>query len=212
MNIALIGASGFIGSALLDEALSRGHQVTALVGRPERLAARPQLRSEKTDVQDAAALATQLKGHAAVISAFSGHAQADVLGYYLAGFRSIVQATKQAEVARLLVVGGAGSLEVAPGKLLIDTPQFPAAYKATAEGARQALQLLRDEPQLDWTMLSPSAMIAPGERSARFRLGSDELLVGADGQSRISVQDYAVAMLDEIEHPAHRRTRFTVGY
>lgn len=212
MNIALIGASGFIGSALLAEALSRGHQVSALVGRPERLQPQAQLRVLKTDVQDSAALAAQLRGQQAVISAFSGHAQDDVLGYYLKGFRSILQATKQADVGRLLVVGGAGSLEVAPGLQLIDTPEFPAAYKATAEGARQALQLLREEPHLDWTMLSPSLMIAPGERTGRFRLGRDQLLTAAGGDSRISVQDYAVAMLDELEHPAHRRERFTVGY
>jgi hypothetical protein len=212
MNIALIGASGFIGSALLAEALSRGHQVSALVSRPERLPPQAQLRVLKADVQDTAALAAQLKGHQAVISAFSGHAQDDVLGYYLKGFRSIVQATQQADVPRLLVVGGAGSLEVAPGLQLLDTPEFPAAYKATAEGARQALQLLREQPHLDWTMLSPSLMIAPGERTGRFRLGGDQLLTGADGASRISVQDYAVAMLDELEHPAHRRRRFTVGY
>jgi putative NADH-flavin reductase len=212
MNIALIGASGFIGSAVLAEALSRGHQVSALVGRPERLTAHTQLRALKADVQDSAALATQLKGHQAVITAFSGHAQTDVLGYYLKGFRSIVQATKQADVSRLLVVGGAGSLEVAPGVLLIDTPQFPEAYKATAEGARQALQLLREEPHLDWTLLSPSLMIVPGERTGRFRLGGDQLLFSAQGDSRISVQDYAMAMIDELEHPAHRRARFTVGY
>jgi putative NADH-flavin reductase len=212
MNIALIGASGFIGSALLAEALSRGHQISALVSRPERLPPQAQLRVLKADVQDTAALAAQLKGHQAVISAFSGHAQDDVLGYYLKGFRSIVQATQQADVPRLLVVGGAGSLEVAPGLQLLDTPEFPAAYKATAEGARQALQLLREQPHLDWTMLSPSLMIAPGERTGRFRLGGDQLLTGADGASRISVQDYAVAMLDELEHPAHRRSRFTVGY
>jgi putative NADH-flavin reductase len=212
MNIALIGASGFIGSALLAEALSRGHQVSALVGRPGRLQPQAQLRVLKADVQDSATLAAQLKGHQAVISAFSGHAQDDVLGYYLKGFRSILQATKQADVGRLLVVGGAGSLEVAPGLQLIDTPEFPAAYKATAEGARQALQLLREEPHLDWTMLSPSLMIAPGERTGRFRLGRDQLLTAAGGDSRISVQDYAVAMLDELERPAHRRERFTVGY
>jgi hypothetical protein len=212
MNIALIGASGFIGSALLGEALARGHEVSALVGRPERLAKRTHLRAIKADVQDGAALAAQLKGHQAVVSAFSGHAQTDVLGYYLSGFRSILQATKQADVPRLLVVGGAGSLEVAPGVLLIDTPEFPAAYKGTAEGARQALQLLREEEHLDWTMLSPSLMIVPGERTGQFRLGGDQLLFGAAGDSRISVQDYAVAMIDELEGPAHRRTRFTAGY
>lgn len=212
MNIALIGASGFIGSALLAEALARGHRVSGLVGRPERLAAHPQLQAMQTDVLDQATLARQLHGHEAVLSAFSGHAQADVLGYYLQGFRSILEATRAAGVPRLLVVGGAGSLEVAPALQLLDTPGFPAAYKGSAEGARQALNLLRTETALDWTLLSPSAEIAPGERTGRFRLGTDQLLSDAAGVSRISVQDYAVAMLDELERPAHSRRRFTVGY
>ncbi|WP_137895507.1 NAD(P)-dependent oxidoreductase [Ramlibacter sp. 2FC] len=212
MNIALIGASGFIGSALLAEALDRGHRVTALVGRPERLTPHPQLKAVKTDVLDQATLAGQLRGHDAVLSAFSGHAQPDVLGYYLQGFRAILEATRAAGAPRLLVVGGAGSLEVAPGVQLLDTPDFPAAYKASAEGARQALNLLRAETALDWTLLSPSAEIAPGERTGQFRLGTDQLLSDAGGNSRISVQDYAWAMLDEIERPAHSRRRFTVGY
>jgi putative NADH-flavin reductase len=212
MHIALIGASGFIGSALLKEALARGHQVTALVTRPERVPHAQGLRPLRADVNDTGALASQLAGHAAVLSAFSGHAQADVQGYYLQGMRSIIAATKRAGVPRLLVVGGAGSLEVAPGRQLLDTPEFPAAYRGTAEGARQALHLLRDEPTLDWTMLSPSAVIAPGQRTGRFRLGGDLLLVGADGASRISVEDYAAAFVDEMEKPAHSRRRFTVGY
>jgi putative NADH-flavin reductase len=212
MNIALIGAGGFIGSALLKEALSRGHRVTALVTRPEKLSPASGLEAVKADVQDTATLARQLAGHDVVASAFSGHAQADTQDYYLRGIRSIVAATRQAGVKRLLVVGGAGSLEVAPGVQLLDTPQFPSAYKATAEGARQALHLLRDEAGLDWTMLSPSAMIAPGERTGRFRLGRDQLLGNEAGESRISVEDYAVAFLDEVEKAAHSRQRFTVGY
>ncbi|MBX3654578.1 MAG: NAD(P)-dependent oxidoreductase [Ramlibacter sp.] len=212
MNIALIGASGFIGSALRQEALSRGHQVTALVTQPQKLAAQARLQVVKADVTDTAALTAQLKGHDAVLSAFSGHAQADTLGYYLRGFQSIVAAVKAAGVPRLLVVGGAGSLEVAAGVQLLDTPQFPEAYKPTAEGARQALGLLRQEASLDWTLLSPSALIAPGERTGQFRLGTDQLLTNAQGESRISVEDYAVAMLDELEKPAHSRRRFTVGY
>lgn len=212
MNIALIGASGFIGSALRQEALARGHRVTALVSQPAKLAPAPGLTAVKVDVNDTAALATALAGHDAVFSAFSGHAQADTLAYYLQGFRSVLAATRQAGVRRLLVVGGAGSLEVAPGLQLLDTPQFPEAYKATAEGARQALLLLRAERELDWTMLSPSAMIAPGERTGRFRLGGDQLLTDAEGNSRISVEDYAAAFIAELEQPAHARQRFTVGY
>jgi putative NADH-flavin reductase len=212
MNIALIGASGFVGSALLTEALSRGHQVTALVQNPARIAAQPQLAVVAVDVNDTAALAAQLAGRDAAISAFSGHAQADTLGYYVKGMRSVVAAAKQAGLPRLLVVGGAASLEVAPGRILLDTPEFPAAYKATAQGARDALLMLREETALNWTMLSPSAVLAPGPRTGRFRLGGEQLLVDADGKSHISVADYAVAMLDELEKPAHPRQRFTVGY
>ncbi|MBP6404913.1 MAG: NAD(P)-dependent oxidoreductase [Proteobacteria bacterium] len=212
MNIALIGASGFIGSALRTEALARGHQVTALVTHPAKLAATSGLTVVKADVNDTAALANRLKGFDAVLSAFSGHAQANTFDYYLAGFKSIVAALKQAGVPRLLVVGGAGSLYVAPGLQLLDTPQFPAEYKPTAEGARQALVLLQAEPTLNWTMLSPSAVIAPGERTGQFRLGQDQLLADAQGNSHISVQDYAVAFIDELEKPAHQRQRFTVGY
>ncbi|HYE35263.1 NAD(P)-dependent oxidoreductase [Methylocaldum sp.] len=212
MNIALIGASGFVGSALLREALARGHRVTALVLNPQKLQAQPNLAAVKVDVLDEAALADKLRGHDVVLSAFSGHAQSDVLGYYLRGIRSIIAAVKKADVPRLLVVGGAGSLEVAPGVQLIDTPQFPAEWKATAEGARQALQMLREEAELDWTMLSPSALLEPGQRTGKFRLDDDRLVVGVNGESRISLEDYAVAMIDELEKPAHSRRRFTVGY
>lgn len=212
MNIALIGASGFIGSALLAEALARGHSVTAIVTRPEKLAPSPRLVAVACDVQDSAALAASLQGHEAVLTAFSGHAQGDTEDYYLRGMRSIIAAAGQAKVPRLLVVGGAGSLEVAPGLQLLDTPEFPAMYKPTAEGARKALGLLKAEKSLEWTMLSPSAVIAPGERTGKFRLGGDQLLTGSDGASRISVQDYAMAMIDELEKPAHSGRRFTAGY
>ena len=212
MNIALIGASGFIGSALRNEALARGHTVTALVTNPARLPAQPGLTVVQADVHNTAALAAQLKGFDAVLSAFSGHAQANTFDYYLGGFKSIGAAANQAGVPRLLVVGGAGSLEVAPGVQLLDTPQFPAEYKPTAEGARQALALLKAEPALAWTMLSPSAIIAPGQRTGRFRLGQDQLLADAQGNSHVSVEDYAVAFINELEQPAHTGRRFTVGY
>lgn len=212
MNIVLIGATGFIGTALLNEALNRGHAVTALATRPEKLEARERLQAHKTDVMDVSALTAQLTGTDAVLSAFSGHAQGDVQAYYLAGVRNIIAAVKEARTPRLLVVGGAGSLEVAPGVQLLDTPGFPEAYRASAEGARQALNLLRGEASLDWTMLSPAAMISPGQRSGVFRLGGDQLLADAAGNSAISVEDYAVAMIDELEQPAHSRQRFTLAY
>lgn len=212
MKIALIGASGFIGSALLDEALARGHQVKALVTRPERLSARDGLDVEKSDVLDTTALIEQLRGVDVVLSAFSGHAQEDVYGYYMAGFDAILAATQAADVPRLLVVGGAASLEVAPGQLLLDSADFPAEYRASAEGAKAALERLRAQQTQAWTLLSPAAEIFPGERTGKFRLGGDSLLSDAEGRSRISVQDYAVAMLDELEEPRHPNRRFSVAY
>ena len=212
MKIALIGATGFIGSRLLNEALSRNHQVTALVSRPERVPSHPNVTAVRVDVLDQAALAAQFKRHDAVISAFSGHAQGDIYDYYLQGLRSIIEAVKQADVPSILVVGGAGSLEVAPGVQLVDTPGFPEQWKQSALGAREALNLLRQEPRLNWTMLSPAAHIEPGSRTGKFRLGTDQLLADAQGESRISLDDFAMAMIDELERPAHSRSRFTVGY
>ena len=212
MKVAIIGATGFVGSALLKEAVARGHAVTALVSNPGKVPDLGPVAAVQADVLAQDELASKLKGQDAVISAFSGHAQTDVLGYYLKGIASIIAAVKQSGGARLLLVGGAGGLEVAPGVQLIDTPQFPAQWKATAEGARQALALLRREPDLDWTVLAPSAHLEPGERTGRFRLGKDALLSDAAGHSHISLADYAAAMIDELEQPAHSRTRFTVGY
>lgn len=212
MKIAIIGATGFVGSALLKEAITRGHKVIALVSDPTKVPASDKVLAVQANVLAKDSLADRLKGHDAIISAFSGHAQADVLGYYVKGVQSIISASKAAKVARLLVVGGAGGLEVAPGVQLIDTPQFPAQWKDTAEGARQALNLLRDEQELDWTVLAPSAHLEPGERTGKFRIGKDQLLADSTGKSHISLEDYAAAMIDELEQPAHSRSRFTVGY
>ena len=211
MNIALIGASGFIGSALRKEALERGHRVTALVGNPSRIEPAPNLDVRRIDVLDTTALVEAIEGQDAVISAFSGHAQQDVRTAYVKGITSIIAAAKRAK-RRLLVVGGAGSLEASPGKQVVDDPAFPAQWKGSAEGARDALNLLRGERDLDWTMLSPSALISPGPRTGKYRLGTDQLLVGPNGKSEISTGDYAKAMIDELEKPAHSRRRFTVGY
>jgi uncharacterized protein len=212
MTIALIGASGYVGSAILHEALWRGHHVTAVVRNTAKLVAQPGLTAITADVLDTASLGDALAGHTAVISAFSGHSQAQIREYYVSGLRSIIAAVKQASVPRLLVVGGAGSLDVAPGVQLVDTPHFPAQWKQTAEGARDGLRLLREEQELEWTMLSPSALLERGMRTGKFRLGTDQLLVDAAGESYISLEDYAVAMIDELERPTHSRQRFTVGY
>lgn len=213
MKLALIGATGYVGAALLEEALNRGHQVTALVRHPEKLAPRAGLTAIKADVHDSASLAEQLRGHDAVLSAFNpGWGEADIREQFIAGSKSIMAATKAAGVQRLLVVGGAGSLYVAPGQQLIDSAGFPAEYKEGAEGARQALNLLREESDLQWTFLSPAAHLEPGPRTGQFRLGGEELLL-KDGQpGHISVADLAVALLDETEQPQHLRQRFTLAY
>lgn len=214
MRIALIGATGQIGQHILNEALNRGHEVTAILRDPGKLPVRERLRAVQGDVYDTAALATRLKGLDAVISAFNpGWGDADLPAKQIRGTDSVIAATKEAGVRRLLVVGGAGSLKV-PGTEtdVVDTPDFPADWKAAAGAVRETLKHLRTETALDWTFLSPAALIEPGERTGHFRLGGDELLVDAKGESRISLPDYAVAMIDELESPQHSRRRFTLAY
>lgn len=206
MKIAIIGASGFVGSRILSEALSRGHDVTAIVTDPVKLPSDAKLTAVKGDATDSMALASLLAGHDVAISAFNPGK--DESG---AGPRSIIEAAKRSGVTRLLVVGGAGTLEVAPGRRLIDEPDFPFQWKDGALKTAAFLDLLRSEAELDWVFLSPAAMLAPGERTGTYRTGRDQLLTGSDGQSRISLEDYAVAMLDEAETPRHSRQRFSVA-
>lgn len=212
MKVAIIGASGFIGSGILSEALTRGHQVTALVGHPERLTAQNGLTVVGINVMDTEYLAMQLTGHDAVITAFSGNIQPDVRSYYVRGVNSIINAVKQAGVPRLLVVGGAGSLEVKAGVKVMDNPAFPPEWKGAALGLSDILEQLRSEKELGWTFLSPAADIVPGQRTGRFRLGNDQLMVDATGHSRISIEDYALAMVDELETPLHTGRRFSIAY
>jgi putative NADH-flavin reductase len=213
MKIALIGATGFVGSAVLTEALQRGHQVTAIVRHPEKLPQHANLTARKADAYDAAAIAQPVAGHDAVVHAFNpGWGEAKLRELFIEGTKAIFAGVKQAGVKRLLVVGGAGSLYVSPNLQLIDTPDFPAEYKEGAEGARQALNLIRGENELDWTFISPPALLQPGERSGRFRVGGDQLLMDGDHPARITVADLAVAIIDELEQPQHIRQRFTVGY
>lgn len=213
MKIALIGATGFVGSAILKEALERGHEVTAIVRHPDKLQAHPKLHAKKGDVYSADEVARLVSGHDAVISAFNpGWNDPEIYNHQVKGTESIIKGVKQAGVKRLLFVGGAGSLEVKPGVQSVDLPQFPAEYKQGALATRDALNMLRKETSLEWSFLSPSADLSPGQRTGKFRLGKDQLLKDAKGESRVSVEDYSVAMLDEVERPAHIRQRFTVGY
>ena len=203
MKIAVIGASGNAGSRISAELARRGHSVTAIARNPEKIAAQANVTPTRGDVMDQAGLARLLAGHDAAISSV----------HFLASDPAkLIGAAKESKVGRYLVVGGAGSLEVAPGVRLVTTPGFPVAYKAEAEKCAAFLDLLRAEKELNWTFLSPSALFTPGERTGKFRLGNDQLLAAADGKSSISFEDFAVALADEIERPAHIRQRFTVGY
>ncbi|KJF73989.1 putative NADH-flavin reductase [Agrobacterium tumefaciens] len=201
-KIALIGASGNAGSRILKELSDRGHKVTAIARSPEKIASLPNVVAKQGDVFDQAGLSELLKGHDAVISAVHFTASDPV---------TLIEAVRASGVPRYLVVGGAGSLEIAPGQRVVDLPDFPAAYKAEATKGAEFLDRLRGEKQLDWTFLSPSAEFVPGERTGKFRLGKDGLLSNTEG-SRISFEDYAIALVDEIEKPQHSRQRFTVGY
>ena len=213
MKIALIGATGFVGTAILQEALNRGHEVTAIARNPEKVHAHRKVHAQKGDVYNEDDVARFVAGHDAVISAFNpGWSNPDIYNQQVKGTRAIINGVKKAGLKRLLFVGGAGSLEVSPGVQSVDLPVFPAEYRQGALATREAFTMLRREPGLEWSFLSPSADLFPGPRTGKFRLGTDQLLKDATGQSRISVQDYAMAMIDEVEKPNHIRRRFTVGY
>jgi putative NADH-flavin reductase len=215
MKIAIVGATGFIGSKILNEAVSRGHVVTAITRSPDKLPKSDRVIPVPADVNDVPALTRYMRGQDAVIHAYApgrGLSPEEMTAKQRAGTLSIIAAAKAAGMKRLLAVGGAGSLEIRPGVAHFDTPEFPAAYQGGARATAQIKDLLRAEKDLDWTFLCPSTSIFPGERTGKFRLAGDELLIGEDGQSRISVEDYAVAMVDELENPKHTGHRFTVGY
>ena len=202
MRVALIGATGNAGSRILTELVGRGHDVTAIVRNPDAVPNLPKVVAKKGDVFEPSGLAELLKGHDAVVSS---------VHFTASDPTKLIEAVRASGVSRYVVVGGAGSLEVAPGVRLIDTPEFPDAYKPEASAGAQFLELLRAEPTLDWTFLSPSLMFGPGERTGAFRTGRDQLLTNSDGSS-ISFEDFAVALVDELEDPKHSRQRFTVGY
>jgi uncharacterized protein len=203
VKVGLIGATGRVGSRLLAELVARGHAVTAIARHPDKVPAQPGVTAKRGDVFDKKGLTALLFGHDAVISA---------VRFGDSDPRILIAPVKAAGVGRYLVVGGAGSLEVAPGQKLIDTPTFPPAFKPEAGKGGEFLKILREEKGLDWTFLSPSAVIEPGRRTGKFRLGGDQLLTDAQGKSSISFEDFAVALVDELEKPAHSRRRFTVGY
>jgi putative NADH-flavin reductase len=211
MKIALLGATGNIGKRIAAEALQRGHQITAVLRDPKKLED-PRFMAVQGDVTDPASLVKAVAGHDAVISAVGpAHTGLQTLPAYAA--RALVQALPKAGVKRLLVVGGAGSLEARPGLQLVDSPDFPAAWKPAALSHRDALKIFRDSGAgLDWTFFSPAALIEPGARTGKYRTGGDQLLVDDNGKSYITAEDFAVAMLDELENPKNLRRRMTVAY
>jgi len=203
MKVALIGATGNIGGKVLSELVARGHEVTAIARNPDKVAAPAKVHPKKGDASDAAATAALIAGHDAVVSSVP----------FAPGLSaSVIDAVKRSGVKRYVMVGGAGSLEVAPGKMLKDTLTLPEPVKKILDEATNVLAALRKEQGLEWTFFSPAAEIGPGARTGKFRLGGDQLVTDAEGKSRISYDDYAIALVDELERPRHIRKRFTIAY
>lgn len=215
MKTALIGASGFVGSAILNELLARGYEVEALVRNPGNVKVKnDRLTVKKVDVADTAALAADLKGYDTVISAYNpGWTNPDIYALTLQNYPSILRAAKEAGVKRLLIVGGAGTLFCAPGLRVVDSGAIPAEIMGGVKSLGEFyLGTLANEKDIDWVFFSPAGSLEPGEATGTYRLGKDDLIVDSEGKSRITVGDYARAMVDELETPAHHHERFTIGY
>lgn len=202
MKVAVLGASGRAGSEIVKELAARGHAVTGIARKPEAIPVTDGVTAVAADASDPAALASLIAGSDAVISALHFDVTAETL----------LSALRQAGVGRLLVTGGAASLEVAPGKRLIDTPDFPEEWKLFAMGGITFLDAIRGETDIDWTFFSPAALIFEGPRTGAYRTGTDMLVVDDAGESRISFADYAIAMVDELDQHRFGRARFTAGY
>ncbi len=216
MKVALIGATGFVGKAILKELMMKGHKVTAITRNPENVAQHENATAVQVNVLDENALSEAVKGHDVVISAYNpGWTNPNLYEEFLQGSSAIQNGVKLSGVKRLFVIGGAGSLYIADGIQKVDTPNFPAEWKPGALAARDYLNILKDEKELEWTFLSPAIEMhqgTSGERKGQYRTGLDTPVYDEKGRSVISVEDVAVAVVDEIEHPKHLRQRFTVAY
>lgn len=214
-NVVLIGASGFVGTAILEELLNRGYCVTAVVRNPEKVTIRnANLSVVKADVSDVNTLAAVCKGKDAVISAYNpGWANPDIYEETLKNYPLILEAVRKSGVKRLLCVGGAGTLFCAPGIRVVDSGAIPAEIMGGAKSLGEFyLNTLCNEKEIDWVFFSPAGSLEPGKRTGKFRLGKDDLIVDETGKSHISVGDYALAMVGELEQANHHRERFTIGY
>jgi putative NADH-flavin reductase len=210
MKVVLYGATGKAGSRVLKELVSRGHRVTAVVRDASKFAPPGNgVLVRQGDLSESVTIAAALDGADAVISAYAP--PQDDPEALVGVTRRQVEALTHATTTRLIVVGGAGSLNVAPGVTLLDSGYLPEPYRPIATAHSKALNVLRAST-IDWTYLAPAAYFEPGERTGKFRLGTNELIADAEQQSRISMEDYAIALVDELESPKHRRQRFSVGY
>ncbi len=214
-KVVLIGATGFVGSAILNELVERGHEVTAVVRNVEKLPKNALVKPVKEDVGNEDAIAKLLEGKDAVISAYNpGWTNPNITQETIVNYRHILAAAKKSGIGRLLVIGGAGTLFCAPGVRILETGVLPnEIMNGVVALGYVYLNMLSNEKELDWVFFSPAGTFdEKGERTGKFRLGKDDLVVDAEGNSHISVQDYAVAMVDELEKPAHHKERFTIGY
>lgn len=214
-SVVLIGASGFVGTAILNELLSRGHKVTAVVRNPKKInVTNSNLEIVKTDVSDTNVMVEICKGKDAIISAYNpGWANPDIYEETLRNYPLILDAAKRSGAKRLLCVGGAGTLFCAPGLRVVDSGAIPDAIMGGVKSLGEFyLNTLMNEKAIDWIFFSPAGTLEPGKRTGKFSLGKDDLIVDENGISHISVEDYAVAMVDELENPKHHYERFTIGY
>lgn len=216
MKVALIGASGFVGAAVLNELVQRGHEVTAVVRNTGKIKQQENVSTAKADVFDAAQVANAVKGHDAVVSTFNaGWTNPNLYNEFLEGCKSIQEGVKQSGVKRYFVVGGAGSLYTEDGSQLVDSPAFPKEIKPGALAARDYLNYIKEEQDLDWTFLSPAIEMhqgTSGERKGKYRTGLETPVLDEQGRSIASVEDTALAIVDELENPKHIRKRFTAAY
>lgn len=215
MKVALIGASGFVGTAVLNELLTRNYSVTAIVQHPEKLHTQPNVTTVKANAYNEDEVASAVKGNDAVINTFNaGWANPNLYEDFLEGSKAIQAGVKKSGIKRYITIGGAGSLYVGDVQL-VDTPQFPAEYKAGATSARDYLTYLRTEKDLDWTFVSPAIEMNPATAHIRkgiYRTGLENPVFDENGRSNISVEDLAVAIVDELENAKHIKQRFTAAY
>lgn len=216
MKIAVIGATGFVGKSLVSELVNRQHSIKAFARNTNNLSTQEGVEAVALDVNDVEQLVSHLTDVDVVISAYNaGWTNPNLYADFLKGAKSIQEATKKAGVQRLIVIGGAGSLQATPEIQIVDTPDFPAEIKPGALAARDFLNNLKDETELDWTFFSPALEMHPGTSGVRkgtYRLGTDYPVTDENGRSVLSVEDVAVVIADEVENPRHSKQRFTAAY